>query len=81
VNKKKKRTTTRKAPQHALDFNDLPEQMQLFFAEQADGLREFRELYPRLYDVMFRPMDSKRYRRFEARMISAQQKLRKRDLQ
>lgn len=79
--KKKKKTANRtidKSPQRSFDFDDLPVSLQSFFAEQADGLRVFKKQYPRLFEVMFKPMDSERYRRFEARLVRTQQRLRKR---
>lgn len=79
---KKKNTRRRKrdsaSPQLELDWDALPSGVKSFLAEHIDQLKEFREQYPRFYDVMFRPMDTERYKRFEARLVEAQARSRKR---
>lgn len=79
---KKKNTPQRKregvSPQMALDWDALPSGVKSFFAEHIDQLKELREQYPRLYAVMFKPMNTERYRRFEARLVRNQERSRKR---
>jgi hypothetical protein len=79
---KKKKIASRKAtrsPQRSFDFDDLPPPLQSFFAEQVDRLREFRDRYPKLYNVMFNDVaNTPEYRRCEEQIVSTQERHRKR---
>lgn len=79
---KKKNSRRRKrdsaSPQLELDWDALPVGVKSFLAEHLDRLKEFREQYPRFYEVMFRPIDNERYRRCEARIVKTQERSRNR---
>lgn len=74
-------------PQQALELSDtargvarsydhLPMPAQQFLAAQIDGLLDFREKYPRTFDVMFKNVDSESYRLFESQLERVQRRMR-----
>lgn len=74
-------------PQQALELSDtargvarsydhLPIPAQQFLAAQIDGLLDFRDKYPRTFDVMFKNVDSESYREFESQLERLQRRLR-----
>lgn len=50
----------------------LPLPARAIFDQQINSLDKFKRQYPRLYDVMFKNIDSKRYREFEQHLERAQ---------
>ena len=52
----------------------LPKPARAIVGAHIDDLDKFRRRYPRLYEVMFKNVDSEHYREFERQLERAQQR-------
>jgi hypothetical protein len=77
-------------PQQALDlsdtargvarnYDDLPISAQQFITSQITEMLDFRDKHPRVFDIMFRNVNSESYRMLEAQIEKIQVRLRARD--